>query len=86
AIKQGRLADVAGASVHDFGDAFVRPIAVATAHGHIDIIKALIARGVDADATCRSNMDGAWKGNPEWPYRNGFTALHIAGEVGSAEA
>ncbi|CAM9269514.1 unnamed protein product, partial [Ectocarpus sp. 12 AP-2014] len=31
-------------------------------------------------------MDGAWKGNPEWPYRNGFTALHIAAEVGSAEA
>ncbi|CAN0550655.1 unnamed protein product, partial [Ectocarpus sp. 8 AP-2014] len=52
AIKQGRLADVvlmleAGASVHDFGNGFARPIAVATAHGHIDIIKALIARGAD---------------------------------------
>ncbi|CAM9236591.1 unnamed protein product [Ectocarpus sp. 6 AP-2014] len=31
-------------------------------------------------------MDGAWKGNPEWPYRNGFKALHIAAAVGNADA
>ncbi|CBN77523.1 hypothetical protein Esi_0004_0084 [Ectocarpus siliculosus] len=91
-IKQGRLADVVrmlgkGTSAHDFGDfgdAFVRPIAVATGYGHIDIIKALIARGADAEATCCSNMGGAWKGNPA--SLHGCKALHIAAAVGNAEA
>ncbi|CAM9901021.1 unnamed protein product [Ectocarpus sp. 12 AP-2014] len=46
----------AGTSAHDFGDAFVRPIAVATGRGHVGIIKALIARGANAEATCWSNM------------------------------
>ncbi|CAM9696986.1 unnamed protein product [Ectocarpus sp. 12 AP-2014] len=75
-----------GASVHDFGDGFVRPIAVATSYGRIDIINALVAMGADTEAPCWSDRDGAWKGNAEWPYRNGFTALHIAAAVGNAEA
>ncbi|CBN77519.1 Ankyrin [Ectocarpus siliculosus] len=75
-----------GASVHDFGDAVVRPIAVATDYGLIDIIKALVATGADTEAPCWSDKDGAWKGNPEWSYRNGFTALYIAPAVGNAGA
>ncbi|CBN77517.1 ankyrin repeat protein [Ectocarpus siliculosus] len=31
-------------------------------------------------------MDVAWKWNSEWPYRNGFKALHIAAAVGNADA
>ncbi|CAN0113505.1 unnamed protein product, partial [Ectocarpus sp. 8 AP-2014] len=91
AIKQGRLADVVrmlgeGTSAQDFGDAFVRPIAVATAYGHIDIIKALIARGADAEAIRWGNIDGAWKGNPASPHLHGCKALHIAAAVGNEEA
>ncbi|CAM9507248.1 unnamed protein product, partial [Ectocarpus fasciculatus] len=94
ALEQGRLPDVlrllaAGASVHDLPDEHAYPIAVATAYGHVDIIKALIARGADIEATCPSQhykrKDNITE-NPAWPYSNGYSALHIAAAIGNTES
>ncbi|CAN0356829.1 unnamed protein product, partial [Ectocarpus fasciculatus] len=95
ALEQGRLLDVlrllaAGASVRHLPDEYAcYPIAVATAYGHVDIIKALIARGADIEATCPSQhykRDDNITENPAWPYSNGYSALHIAAAIGNAES
>lgn len=77
----------AGASLSSWREKNVTPIAVAAAHGHIYIIKALVARGAGIEAISQARSDGYSRcsGNPDWPYSNGFTALHIASLVGEAQ-
>ncbi|CAM9472028.1 unnamed protein product [Ectocarpus fasciculatus] len=93
ALVRGRLKDVirmlaAGASIHAFREEHsIHPIAVAAAHGHVHIIKALVARGADIEASSWAESNGycCCGGNPDWPYMNGFTALHIAATLGKVQ-
>ncbi|CAM9269589.1 unnamed protein product [Ectocarpus sp. 12 AP-2014] len=94
ALVYGRLKDVqrmlaAGASLHSSREENIHPIAVAAAHGHVHILKTLVRSGADIEATCTSRVKSngcCCETNPNWPYLNGFTALHISAILGNVRA